>query len=238
MKVVFLLIFLFFQTTSFAQQLFSGVISDERNTPIPHAKLFVKNTDGLRTIADANGYFEMRLMPGEYYVIITSTGYDNLEYYLPMSDSPILKNFNLEPTKIQDIIDVEVSAKKTNPGRDIMLEVVKRRDQINQWNYPHKVEVYTRATEKIIREENEEKEKSEKEKAKEEKAKQKKESEVDTEIDPFAAEKKAQEAELAKLTNNMNLVEVQLTRNYSPPRDVKEFRNAYKKFVLYNHSQI
>jgi hypothetical protein len=68
MKVVFLLIFLFFQTTSFAQQLFSGVISDERNTPIPHAKLFVKNTDGLRTIADANGYFEMRLMPGEYYV--------------------------------------------------------------------------------------------------------------------------------------------------------------------------
>ncbi len=220
MRALTLLIFLLISQVPFAQQLFSGIVSDERNIPIPHAKLFVKNSEDLRTIADVNGYFEMRLMPGEYYVIITTTGYSNHEYYLAMGDFPIVENFSLSPAKIQEIIDMEVSVKKSNPGRDIMLEVVKRREQINQWNYPHKVEVYTRATEKIIREE-ENKEDS--------KGKKKKAEEIEeTEVDPFQAEKKAKDAELAKLTNNMNLVEVQLTRNYSPPRSVKEYRNAYE----------
>jgi hypothetical protein len=135
-----------------------------------------------------------------------------------------VQKFNLSPTKIQEIIDMEVSAKKSNPGRDIMLEVVKRREQINQWNYPHKVEIYTRATEKIIREE-----KTEKEKEKEEKKKKKKKEEPEeSEIDPFASERKEKANELANIASNMNLAEVQLTRNYSPPREVKEFRNAYE----------
>jgi hypothetical protein len=225
MKIALFLFLLLIQTESIAQQLFSGVVFDEKNIPIPQAKLFVKNAEDLRVIADVNGYFEMRIMPGEYYVIVTSTGYDNLEYYLAMNDLPIVQNMKLVPSKIQDIIDIEVSAKKSNPGRDIMLQVVKRREQINQWNYPHKVEVYTRATEKIIQEE---KEKSQKEIAKEEKARKKNESTDESEIDPFAAEKKAAESELNKVTNNMNLVEVQLTRNYNPPIDVKEYRNAYE----------
>ena len=169
MRVILFVIFFVLNFSTIAQQLFSGIVSDEKNTPIPFAKLFVKNAEDLRTLADVNGYFEMRLMPGEYYVIITSGGYDKLEFYLAMDDFPKVQKFNLSPTKIQEIIDMEVSAKKSNPGRDIMLEVVKRREQINQWNYPHKVEIYTRATEKIIREE-----KTEKEKEKEEKKKKKK----------------------------------------------------------------
>ena len=44
--------------------------------------------------------------------------------------------------------------------------------------------------------------------------------------DPFEEEeKKKRDA----LTQNMNLVEVQLTRYYSPPNKVKEIRNAYDK---------
>ncbi|MFA7272620.1 MAG: DUF5686 family protein [Crocinitomicaceae bacterium] len=236
MKIVFVLFFLLSSGNFLAQQLFSGVVYDENNIPIPQAKLYVKNADDFRTIADLNGYFEMRLMPGEYYVIITFTGYENQEYYLPMADLPIKHDIHLVPTKIQDIYDIEVSAKKSNPGRDIMLEVVKRREQINPWNYPHKVEVYTRATEQISQDQkSKEKEtedaanKTEKETKKEEKKKEKPtENSEETEVDPFAAEKKAQEAELSKVTSSMNLVEVQLTRNYSPPRDVKELRNAYE----------
>ena len=77
-----------------------------------------------------------------------------------------------------------------------------KRDQINQWNYPHSVDVYIKATEKIEIKEREKKENDNREPSFEEK-------------------------EENDLANKMNLVEVQLTRNYAPGNKVKEIRNAY-----------
>ncbi|MFT7345030.1 MAG: hypothetical protein ACI9XP_001624 [Lentimonas sp.] len=210
-----------------AQQLLSGKILDETFQPIPFAKVYVKNDAEKRTIADVNGYFEMRLLPGEYYVVVMSTGYDQKEAYVGMSDNPIELEIQVLPTKIQDIADIEVSTKKSNPGRDIMLKVVERRDTLSQWEYAHKVEVYTRATEKKIREE-----KSDREKEKEEEKRKKEQEKADEENldptgadDPFAEKRKVDDA----ISRNMNLVEIQLTRNYAPPSKVKEIRNAYDK---------
>ncbi len=224
---------------TFSQKLFSGTVSDEKGIPIPSAKIYVKNDAGLRTVADDNGYFEMWLLPGEYYLVVTSIGYDDREVYLGMTDDSQRMDIQLFPSKIQAVEEIEITTKKYNPGREIMLKVVKRRDQINPWNYPHSTEVYTRATEKLSEKEKsdrqkaKEKEKEEKaaEKKKQEKAKKEEEKKAEEEIenhdileDPFAAEKRKEEA---KFTNSMNLVEVQLTRNFSPPNKVKEIRNAY-----------
>jgi hypothetical protein len=199
----------------FGQELFSGTVFDERNIPIPGAKLYVKNSAELRTIADAKGYFEFRLYPGEYFIVFSATGYDPREAYIVMNETSVTRNLQLFPTKLQDLEDVEVSVKKSNPGREIMLEVVRVRDKINPWNYPHTVNGYIRATEKIERKE----------------SKKDKKTEAETEVDPggiedpFAAERKKND----DLANNMNLVEVQFTRHYAPPSKVKEIRNAYEK---------
>ncbi len=240
MRLLLSIFLLFCALTSQSQQLFSGHVLDEKNLPLPAAKLYVKNDASQRTIADVNGYFEMRLMPGEYYVVVTFLGYDTREIYLGMADDPITREIQLFPTQIQDLESVDVSAKKSNPGRDIMLEVVKRREEINPWNYPHTTEVYTKATEQLSESEKaqekdkkkEEKEKEKKEKNKE-KQKEKKPQEYTEEKhdileDPFAEEKARQQKEEAKITGSMNMVEVQLTRNYSPPAKVKEIRNAYE----------
>ena len=241
-RVLFLFV-LFLPMTLCAQKLFSGNIIDEKGLAIPSAKIYVKNDAELRTVADIEGYFEMRLLPGEYYLIVSSLGYDDREVYLGMTDEATQKEIQLFPANIKDLESVEITAKKTNPGRDIMLEVVKRRDQINPWNYQHTVEVYTRATEKLMGKEKtdrqHEKEEKEKEKKREEKeAKEKKAQEEGVENhdileDPFA-EKRKEESEF---TNSMNLVEVQLSRNFYPPNKVKEIRNAYEvrgnKFNLY-----
>jgi hypothetical protein len=241
-RLLFLFV-LFLPMTLCAQKLFSGNIIDEKGLAIPSAKIYVKNDAELRTVADIEGYFEMRLLPGEYYLIVSSLGYDDREVYLGMTDEATQKEIQLFPANIKDLESVEITAKKTNPGRDIMLEVVKRRDQINPWNYQHTVEVYTRATEKLMGKEKtdrqHEKEEKEKEKKREEKeAKEKKAQEEGVENhdileDPFA-EKRKEESEF---TNSMNLVEVQLSRNFYPPNKVKEIRNAYEvrgnKFNLY-----
>lgn len=206
---VLLVLLLLCAHSSIAQQLLSGTITDENNIAIPFARIYVKNQAELRTQADANGYYEMRLFAGEYYVIYNALGYDDREAYVSVRQVNIVRDIQLFPTKINEFDDVEASAKKSNPGRDIMLEVVKKREQINPWNYPHKVDVYIKATEKITRT------------GKEKESKKKEEDP----IDPFENEAK----EISDFANNMNLVEVQIQRNYGGKNQVKEFRNAYTK---------
>lgn len=230
MKIISTFLFIFFFLISFTgsgQQLLSGKILDERNIAIPFAKIFVKNNAELRTIADANGYYELSLYPGEYFLVITSLGYDERESYVVMNDQPVNRDVQLFPTKIQDLEDIDVAVKKSNPGRDIMLNVVKIRDQINPWNYAHTVDGYIKATEKLDRSEKEKKDKEKADKKKEKAENKNSEETVETNDieDPFATQRQKQ----TDLANNMNLVEVQFTRHFSPPNKVKEIRNAYEK---------
>ena len=193
-----------------------GNVLDERNVPIPFAKVFVKNNAEMRTVTDANGYYELSLYPGEYFLVINAVGYRERESYIVMNDIQIQRDIQLFPIEIKELQDVDISVKKSNPGREIMLNVVKIRDKINPWNYAHTVDGYIKASEKIDRKEKENKKKS------------KDETENnDSKVidDPFAIEQKKQ----TDLANNMNLVEVQFIRSYSPPNKVKEVRNAYDK---------
>ena len=202
MKYFLLFSFLILINAVNAQLFVRGIVTDENNSPIPNAKVFVKNAAEMRTIANTNGQYEMALMPGEYFLIFSALGFDERETYISISDLDITRDFQLFSSRIKDFETIDVSVKKANPGRDIMLKVVNKRDQINQWNYPHIVDVYIKATEKITVKENPKKE--------------------DDKREPSFEEKEKNED-----ANKMNLVEVQLTRNYAPGNKVKEIRNAY-----------
>lgn len=217
MKHVKLLIlfFLLLGSSAFGQQLLSGNIFDEQNIPIPFAKIFVKNNAEMRTVADANGYYEMRLFPGEYFLVINANGYNERETYININDVPVKRDVQLFPITVKELQDVEVTVKKSNPGREIMLKVVNKRDSINPWNYPHTVDGYIKATEKIDRKIKEDKKKNDDEVT----------NDPNKIADPFEAERKKQ----TELADNMNLVEVQFKRYFSPPNKVKEVRNAYEK---------
>ncbi|MEN9302242.1 MAG: hypothetical protein RL264_671 [Bacteroidota bacterium] len=191
-----------------AQNFVRGVVTDERNVPIPFAKIFVKNDAENRTVADVNGRYEMSLLPGEYFLIFSSMGFDDREGYISISNKDLEKNMQLFPSKFQELDNIDITVKKTNPGRDIMLEVVKKREKINPWNYPHTVDVYIKATEKLDRKEKE---------------KSPSNTENTSEADPLSDGNKKEKSWL----DNMNLVEVQLNRNYAPGNKVKEIRNAY-----------
>lgn len=234
MKLHFLLLTLLLICSNavWSQYLVSGHITDEFDAPIPFAKIYAKNDPGLRTVADEEGYYEMRLDPAEYFLVFAATGFDEREAYIAVSDVAIVKDMQLFPSAL-DIEGVEVSAKKSNPGREIMLKVVAKRDEINQWNYPHTVEGYIRATEKIDRNTNESSDKKKEKEKDKEKNKEKEEETPNTDPDgvddPFAAEQAKKERELEKLANSMNLVESNFTLHYGDRNHVKEIRNAYEE---------
>lgn len=196
------ILFCFIIQSASAQLFIRGTITDENNSPIPNVKIYVKNSPEMRTVANSLGQYEIALMPGEHFLIFNSLGFDERETYVSVADVDITRNFQLFSSRITDIQAIDISAKKANPGRDIMLKVVNRRDQINPWNYPHIVDVYIKASEKISFKESDKKEEENRE--------------------PSFEEKEKNDA-----ANKMNLVEVQLTRNYAPGNKVKEIRNAY-----------
>jgi len=204
----FSFLFFLFPYLVLSQVLVSGKVTDERNDPIPYAKVFIKNMSDQRTVSDINGYYELRLMPGEYFLVFNATGFQERESYLGVTDRQVQKDIQLFPSTIKDFEDMEIQSKKTNPGREIMLKVVEKKDKISLWNYPHSVDVYIKASEKLDRKE-----------------KPKKEPKNDNTDEPFEDEvKKA--ADL--LAENMNLAEAQITRHYAPTDKVKEIRNAYE----------
>jgi len=211
MKGLLLVFFLsIFTLSGIAQRKLTGIVTDEYNLPIPFANVYVKNTPELRTQTDVNGAYTLQLYPGEYYMIFNTTGYDDREAYITIQLTDVQRDIQLFPTKIEDIESVEIVAKKGNPGREIMLNVVRKREQMNQWNYPHSTEVYIKATEKIER------------KQKESKNSEPKKNEAE---DPFEEEKRKTQL----LAGNMNLAEIQITRYFAPHNKVKEIRNAYTK---------
>jgi hypothetical protein len=207
MRTALIFLFIFCSGFGFGQKRLSGLITNEANLPLAGAEIFVKNAAEMRTVADANGYYEMYLNPGEYYLVFTADGYQDREAYLGMRDSESKKDIQLFPMKLSEVQDVRVTAKKSNVGRDKIMKVVEHREQLNQWAYPHEVDVYIKATEQ-----------------RENTAKEKNQN-TRTDQDPTEQQKKEPEW-LSKL----QLVEVELHRSFAPPNQVKEIRNAYKAF--------
>lgn len=206
--------FLFFCLQLTAQRKLSGTITDEKDIPIPGAKLYIKNDASHRTVCNDLGYFELLLLPGEYYLVVQATGYEEREIFLGMGDFDQQKDIFLLPLNLKEFGEVEIIAKKGNPGRDIILKVVEKRDEINPWKKPHTCEVYIKSTERITPDDSIS---TKKKKNKQEPIK------VDVIEDPFAEKRTADQA----FANSMNLLEVQLTRQFEPHNKVKEVRNAF-----------
>ena len=147
MKLLFFTLFLLLTNGLFAQNFVRGSVVDERKSPIPFAKIYVKNTADQRTVASVEGSFELSLMPGEYFLVISALGYQDRETYISITSTDLQRDVQLFPEKEQDYKEIVVNTKKGNIGREIMLEVVKRREQMNPWNYAHAVDVYIKASE-------------------------------------------------------------------------------------------
>ena len=61
-RIHFFILVLFIGFSGLSQRFLKGTVVDEKQQPIPYAKLYVKNDPSLRTVCDVAGYFEMGLI--------------------------------------------------------------------------------------------------------------------------------------------------------------------------------
>lgn len=204
-----LILIISWSNTIQSQEILKGKILDETNLGIPMAEVYVKDMTELRTRADLEGNYLMRLQEGEYNMVFQATGYEPREFFIIVHQGENIQDIQLFPMDVKNLDEFSYATKKTNPGRDIIKNVVDKKDQIDFNNYPFQVNAYIKAVEKIDKKAD----------------KQKKSDESE---DPFDELEEAKKKKLEEV-NNFNIVEVELERNYLPPNKVKEIRKAYSK---------
>lgn len=211
-QYILLGICLLFGQLSFAQYVVKGKVLDETNVGIPFADIYVKNNSDLRTRADIEGNYLMRLQVGEYYLVFSAMGYENREFYLVVGEATKEVNIQLFPVKVKDLEEFDFSQKRRNIGREIVMRTVGIKNKLDYNQYPHICDVYIRA--------------------KDEKSGTVHYSEKDQEKDEadarFDDDEKLKEKKMQEL-NNTNMVEVEMNRSYAPPNNIKEIRTGYSK---------
>ncbi|MDX1446906.1 DUF5686 family protein, partial [Lishizhenia sp.] len=194
----------------YGQDLLKGKVVDENYQPIPFVDIFLRGQNNqYRVRSDVEGNYSVNLENGSYRVIYAATGYEKKEVFIAVKKGENVQNVQLFPMRIQDIDEVEISGSKKNPGREIILKVVRRKDSLDFNQYPYSCDVYIKATEKIQRIE---------EAPKKKRRKKEKEAEDTTSKDNSL-----------EFLRNFNMIEVGLKRNYAPYNKVRELRNAFEQ---------
>ncbi|WP_158276139.1 DUF5686 family protein [Brumimicrobium oceani] len=201
--------------SALGQYVLKGKVLDESNLGIPYADVYVKNNADLRTRADLEGNYLMRLEVGEYYMVFSALGYETREHYMIVRETENVQDIQLFPVKIKDLEGYDFAVKRRNVGRDIVMRTVERKNQFDYNQYPYKSDVYIRAKD----------ERSLTSKGEENIEKDLEDQEDDARFDDVEALKRKKLQQL----NNLNMVEVEMERSYAPPNKIKEIRTGYDK---------
>ncbi len=206
MKFLFSLLPLLFTSIIFGQYAVKGTVVDEHNYPLPNVEFYIKYGDNTPYQSDVEGNFELHLQPGEYYLLFSLWGYEDREFFLPVAYSDQTVTVQLTPSFSDEMEGIVISSKKANVGWEVMKKVVQRRDTINPWNYPHEVHVYIKTTDDDINT-----------------AVKKDNKEATIDEDPF-------DSDVSGPSQKLNLLEVEISKNYAPVNKIKEIRDAYTLF--------
>ena len=116
MKLGLTVVFTFLLSITFSQKYtISGSIKDATNgEDIYGASVVVKELDNVGTTSNAYGFYSITLEEGEYTLIYRSTGFENQEVKISLTQD---LNYNIElkmPDDVQEIAEVKVNAVKEN----------------------------------------------------------------------------------------------------------------------------
>lgn len=121
--------YLFFQSLSiflFAQTCFGqglkGVISDENGLALPYTSIYNKEKSS-GTTSNADGYYELKLAPGEYEIVFQFMGYDPEIKKVKIGNDVMELNVSMTPQNFQ-VNEVTIVRGKEDPAYTIMRKAI------------------------------------------------------------------------------------------------------------------
>ncbi|MDP4262106.1 MAG: DUF5686 and carboxypeptidase regulatory-like domain-containing protein [Bacteroidota bacterium] len=127
-----------FNTGAFAGKI-SGIVTDDKGTPLPYASISIKGTTK-GTNANSSGHYSITLSPGQYTLIGQYVGYKKEEKTIIVTEDDQVINFVLS---IQQLTLQEVIVKKgEDPAYEIIRQAIKKRSFYNNQVDSFAVDVY------------------------------------------------------------------------------------------------
>ncbi|NRA11174.1 MAG: carboxypeptidase-like regulatory domain-containing protein [Crocinitomicaceae bacterium] len=218
-KLSLLLGFLFCNFYMFAQSI-SGFVYDESNNPVPYAKVYFKDrgnsggsgSENSGAITDFEGKYFLGCSMGVQTLVITCIGFKNLEVQVTVNKAETtIQNVYLKQV-VQDVEGVSVSAKKRNMGWMIVRNVIGHKKEMIRQMDGYTCEIYIKGVETFDK------------KKKPQKAVEEKNEPVD-----IFQEEEDKVKEILKKEARLNMIEINLTKHFQYPKDIKEIRTGYEK---------
>lgn len=127
----------------FAQGI-NGRIVDQDGDPMPNASIYIPKT-GTGTASNVNGFYELRLNPGQYKITFQFIGYEAQTHTINVGSGFVKKNIQLQP-QLMILNTVELSSDAEDPAYTIMRKAISKAKfhqlQVTQYS----ATVYTKGT--------------------------------------------------------------------------------------------
>ena len=210
--VLFILLLLLNAQRIYAQSI-TGFVYDEDNNPIPFAKVYVKNFTNMGGITSPEGNYAFGCDYGSYDLIFKCVGFEDFETKVTVDQLELtILNVYLKQ-KNNELNEVEITTKRKNMGWLIVQNVIEHKKDLIQQLDSYTCDIYIKGVETFDKKEKEVKSVYEEE---------------DEPKDIFQEQKDEIKSKIEG-ENRLNLVEINLTKHFQFPNDIKEIRTAYDK---------
>ena len=145
MKPQLLFIFLFTTATMHAQSVrLSGRVTSTRLEPLALVTVQINGTN-LGVVTNEAGYFEFTLDEGSYQLTASMLGFKSRVVTITVSNKPLEQNIILEEDDVTSLSEVVVKGKGRDRSRDIIRNVIRRKEEIQSAAGPYSVKMYIKA---------------------------------------------------------------------------------------------
>lgn len=126
----------------------SGVAGQVRTTSgeaLPFAAIFVKET-GSGTVANEDGYYEIRLQPGKYTLVFQFLGFESVQREVSVGSGPFtIMDIQLK-AQVVELREVEVSSKQEDPAYTVMRKAIAKAGFHRQQIESYTAKVYVKGS--------------------------------------------------------------------------------------------
>lgn len=194
-------------------QSIAGFVMDENNQPIPYVKVFAKNFTNVGAITNLEGKYSFVCDIGTYEVIYKCVGFEDLVVQVTVNNQfePTIQNVYLKQA-INELGTIEITDKKKNVGWVIAQNVINHKEEMIQQFDSYTCDIYIKGVETFDKKERE-----------------KKQEENDEEPKDIFQEQKDEIRNKIEGDNRLNMVEINLTKHFEFPNNIKEIRTGYDK---------
>lgn len=125
MKRITLFLASLFCSLSLLAATIQGHIKDEKGQPLAFAAVQIKGTHS-GAMADAQGFYQLSLAPGNYVLLCQYTAYESVEKSIAVGSDNQMVDFQLKPQHLS-LKDVVIKANAEDPAYAIMRQVIAKR---------------------------------------------------------------------------------------------------------------